>query len=76
MGAWFGLVAPHATPDAVVRKLADAAAQAVSDPAVVKRLADLGMDVAPQSAPAFDRYLDSESQKWTRVLKTAGITAQ
>ncbi|MBP0637815.1 tripartite tricarboxylate transporter substrate binding protein [Cupriavidus sp. AcVe19-6a] len=76
VGAWLGLVAPHATPDAVVRKLADAAAQAVSDPVVVKRLADLGMDVAPQSAPAFDRYLDSESQKWTRVLKTAGITAQ
>lgn len=76
VGAWFGLVAPHATPDAVVRKLADAAAQAVSDPAVVKRLADIGMDVAPQSAPAFDRYLDSESKKWTRVLKTAGISAQ
>lgn len=76
VGAWFGLVAPRGTPDAVVRKLADAATQAASDPATVRRLAELGMDVAPQSAAAFDRFLDSESQKWAGVLKTAGITAQ
>ncbi|WP_455287609.1 tripartite tricarboxylate transporter substrate binding protein [Cupriavidus necator] len=76
VGAWFGLVAPRGTPDAVVRKLADAAIQAASDPATARRLAELGMDVAPQSAAAFDRFLDSESQKWAGVLKTAGITAQ
>lgn len=76
VGAWFGLVAPRGTPDAVVRKLADAATQAASDPATARRLAELGMDVAPQSAAAFDRFLDSESQKWAGVLKTAGITAQ
>ncbi|WP_354683491.1 tripartite tricarboxylate transporter substrate binding protein [Cupriavidus necator] len=76
VGAWFGLVAPRGTPDAVVRKLADAATQAASDPATARRLAELGMDVAPQSAAAFDRFLDSESLKWAGVLKTAGITAQ
>ncbi|MEM5275284.1 tripartite tricarboxylate transporter substrate binding protein [Cupriavidus taiwanensis] len=76
VGAWFGLVAPQGTPDAVVRKLADAAARATADPATVRRLAELGMELAPQPAAAFDRFLDAETKKWTGVLKTAGITAQ
>ncbi|SCU75399.1 conserved exported hypothetical protein [Cupriavidus necator] len=76
VGGWFGLVAPQGTPDAVVRKLAEAAAQATSDPATARRLAELGMDLAPQSTAAFDRFLDTETRKWTGVLKTAGITAQ
>ncbi|SPS01624.1 tripartite tricarboxylate transporter substrate binding protein [Cupriavidus taiwanensis] len=76
VGAWFGLVAPQGTPDAVVRKLADAAARATADPATARRLAELGMDLAPQPAAAFDRFLDAETKKWTGVLKTAGITAQ
>jgi tripartite-type tricarboxylate transporter receptor subunit TctC len=76
VGAWFGLVAPQGTPDAVVRKLADAAARATSDPATAHRLAELGMELAPQSAAAFERFLDTETRKWTGVLKTAGIRAQ
>ncbi|NUO84684.1 MAG: tripartite tricarboxylate transporter substrate binding protein [Cupriavidus sp.] len=76
VGAWFGLVAPQGTPDAVVRKLADAAARATADPATARRLAELGMDLAPQPAATFDRFLDAETRKWTGVLKTAGITAQ
>ncbi|UIF89732.1 tripartite tricarboxylate transporter substrate binding protein [Cupriavidus sp. UYPR2.512] len=76
VGAWLGLVAPQGTPDAVVRKLAEAAAQATSDPATARRLAELGMDLALQSTAAFDRFLDTETRKWTGVLKTAGITAQ
>ncbi|WP_373376181.1 tripartite tricarboxylate transporter substrate binding protein [Cupriavidus nantongensis] len=76
VGGWFGLVAPQGTPDAVVRKLADAAARATADPATARRLAELGMDLAPQPAAEFDRFLDAETKKWTGVLKTAGITAQ
>lgn len=76
VGAWLGLVAPHGTPDAVVSKLTDAAARATADPATTRRLAELGMELAPQPAAAFDRFLDAETRKWTAVLKTAGITAQ
>ncbi|SOY70992.1 tripartite tricarboxylate transporter substrate binding protein [Cupriavidus taiwanensis] len=76
VGGWFGLVAPQGTPDAVVRKLADAAARATADAATARRLGELGMDLAPQSAAEFDRFLDAETKKWTGVLKTAGITAQ
>ncbi|CAM3073534.1 tripartite tricarboxylate transporter substrate binding protein [Cupriavidus taiwanensis] len=76
VGGWFGLVAPQGTPDAVVRKLADAAARATADAATARRLGELGMDLGPQSAAEFDRFLDAETKKWTGVLKTAGITAQ
>ncbi|NSX16826.1 tripartite tricarboxylate transporter substrate binding protein [Cupriavidus taiwanensis] len=76
VGGWFGLVAPQGTPDAVVRKLADAAVRATADPATARRLAELGMELAPQPAAAFQQFLDTETKKWTGVLKTAGITAQ
>jgi len=76
VGAWFGLVAPRKTPDDIVRKLGDAVASALSGPEMTSRLADLGMDVSPQSAPAFDRYIASESRKWHGVLQKAGISTQ
>ncbi|EHP42052.1 extra-cytoplasmic solute receptor [Cupriavidus basilensis OR16] len=75
-GAWFGLVAPRKTPDAVVRKLADAVAQAVASPDAAGHLAELGMDVSAQTASAFDQYVGGESRKWAKVLKASGITAQ
>ncbi|MFC4435828.1 tripartite tricarboxylate transporter substrate binding protein [Cupriavidus respiraculi] len=76
VGAWFGMVVPAKTPDAVVRKLSDAAARAVAQPETVARLTELGMDVAPQSAAAFDRYVGAETRKWARVLKAAGVNPQ
>ncbi|WP_166487067.1 tripartite tricarboxylate transporter substrate binding protein [Cupriavidus necator] len=73
VSAWFGLVAPRKTPDAAVHRLQKSVTKALADPAVVKRLAELGMDVAPLSAQQFDARIAAETRKWSGVLRNAGM---
>src|SRR5262249_58669721 len=59
MSGWFGFFAPKATPKDIVGKLNSAMVQALADPPVRERFADLGLDVAsrdqqtPHRLPAF-----------------------
>jgi len=45
MPGWFGLFAPKGTPKDIIAKLNSAMAQALADPALGARLAELGLDV-------------------------------
>jgi len=68
---WYGLSAPKGTPAPVIRRLNQALAAAMEDPAVVKRFADLGYDVVPpaQRSPAyFDEFMRQEIELWAKVL--------
>ena len=68
---WYGLSAPKGTPAPVVSKLNQALSQALDDPTVVKRFADLGYDVVPpqQRSPAqFEDFMRKEVDLWARVL--------
>jgi hypothetical protein len=47
MSEWFGFFAPKGTPKDIIAKLNGAMVEALADPAVRKRFADLGLDVAP-----------------------------
>lgn len=74
--AWNALFAPKGTPKPVVDKLADALDKALDDPAVRKRLLDLGSDI-----PGKDRrgpqhlstLVKSEIEKWSPILKGSAI---
>ena len=46
--AWFGLFAPRGTPKDIIGKLNAAAVEALADPAVRSRLADLGFEIFPR----------------------------
>ena len=71
---WFGMWAPARTPRENIIKLHRALGQALSDPALKKRMADDGADVAPSASPeAFQEFIRSEMAKWAKVIKTAGI---
>ena len=76
---WFGFFAPKGTPDDVIGRLNAAMVQALADPAVRARFADLGLDVAareqqtPEALAAFHR---SEIEKWWPIIKAAGIRAE
>src|SRR5262249_57600063 len=68
---WYGLSAPKGTPAPVIRRLNQALAAAMEDPARVKRFADLGYDVVPpaQRSPAyFDEFMRQEIELWAKVL--------
>ena len=75
---WFGLFGPKGMPKQVVAKLNAAMVQALSDPALKARFADLGLDIAsrelqtPEGLAAFHK---AEIDKWWPVIKAAGIKA-
>ena len=71
--AWYGIVAPHATPAAIVSKLNAELVRAIRDPEVHQRLATLGLQPVGGTAQAFDAHLRSELAKWRKVVKDAGI---
>jgi tripartite-type tricarboxylate transporter receptor subunit TctC len=76
---WFGFFAPKGTPKDVVAKLSAAMMESLADPAVQKRFADLGLDVASreqQTPEGFAAFHKAEIEKWWPVIKAAGIKAE
>ncbi|SMP79684.1 Bug family tripartite tricarboxylate transporter substrate binding protein [Noviherbaspirillum suwonense] len=70
---WWGLVAPKNTPPDVVAKLNDSLRAALADPAVVKKLGELGAVTTPGSPADFGKFVGAETTKWAKVIKTANI---
>jgi putative tricarboxylic transport membrane protein len=70
---WFGLVAPAATPAAVVAKLEKALAEVLAMPDVRKRLTDMGAIVQPLNGKQFGDYIGAEIVKWGDLVKKAGV---
>jgi tripartite-type tricarboxylate transporter receptor subunit TctC len=78
VAVWHGLYAPKSTPKPVVDKLAGALQTALKDPTVKQRFADLGTEpVAENRATpeALRTFLKSEIDKWTPIIKKAGVYA-
>ena len=76
MSAWFALFAPKATPGDVIARLNDAMVQALADPAVKTRFAELGLDVVPraqQTPEALAAFHKAEIDKWWPIIKAADI---
>jgi tripartite-type tricarboxylate transporter receptor subunit TctC len=79
ISTWFGLWAPKGTPADATAKLGAAAREALADPAVAKRLADLGQEIPPpeqQTAAALAAHLKAEIEKWFPIIKGAGIKVE
>jgi tripartite-type tricarboxylate transporter receptor subunit TctC len=71
--------APKGTPRPIVAKLVDAVARSFADPAVVKRLNELGQDLPAreQMTPeALAAYHKSEIDKWWPLIKGANIKVE
>jgi tripartite-type tricarboxylate transporter receptor subunit TctC len=71
---WHGLVAPAATPPAVIATLHDATIRALRDPALAKSLTELGVEISGSSPEEFAKYITAEIPKWTAVVKASGAT--
>jgi tripartite-type tricarboxylate transporter receptor subunit TctC len=73
---WNALFAPKGTPDAVVKKLNAAAAEAMKTPAVKDRLTGLGAQIVTEDrmTPAYlGTFLKAEIEKWAAPIKAAGV---
>jgi len=79
VAGWFGFFAPKGTPREPVARLNAAMVQALADPVVQARLAELGLDIAspelqtPEGLAAFHK---AEIEKWWPIIKAAAIKVE
>jgi tripartite-type tricarboxylate transporter receptor subunit TctC len=75
---WNAFFLPKGTPELIVRKLNKAMSDTIDDPAIRKKLEDLGLEIiAPeQRTPEYlAKYVPAEIERWGKVIKAAGISA-
>jgi len=70
---WYGLVAPAATPKAIVAKLHDEVQKALQTKDVRDRMNAVGGEVVPGSAEMFGNLIRAERQRYTKLVKEANI---
>jgi len=70
---WYGMIAPAVTPPAIIDRLNRVATEAMADPAVKEKLADQGLALVPQTPEQFRAYIASETARWAKVIKDAGV---
>jgi tripartite-type tricarboxylate transporter receptor subunit TctC len=71
--AWFGVCAPHNTPTQIVDKLNTGINEALVDPKIVGRIAELGGTPLPGSPADCGKLIAEDSEKWAKVVKFANI---
>ncbi|MBB1633449.1 tripartite tricarboxylate transporter substrate binding protein [Cupriavidus sp. UME77] len=73
--SWYGLFVPAGTPKDVIARLNAAARNAVQTEAFRKRAEQEGLTVGAGTPEEFGRYVAGESQRWSKIIKDANITA-
>lgn len=73
--SWFGLFAPARTPPEVVAKLHAEVARILALPETAKLFDNVGLTAASSTPAEFGVFIRREIEKWTRVVKAAGIKA-
>jgi tripartite-type tricarboxylate transporter receptor subunit TctC len=70
---WYGMVAPRGTPPAVVARLHQAVVDAAGTPEVKEKLGSQGAILIAGKPEEFTAYIQSEIEKWAKVVAAAGI---
>jgi tripartite-type tricarboxylate transporter receptor subunit TctC len=74
--SWYGMLAPAATPQAVISRIGQEAVKALGDAQLKERLLAQGIEPAAGGVEEFGPYFNSEVTKWAKVIKDAAITPQ
>ena len=75
-GTWYGFLAPAGTPNTVVQTFHDTLVKVMAAPDMKSRLLAQGVEIVGAGPRAFDQIIREEIDKWTRLVKRAGITAE
>jgi tripartite-type tricarboxylate transporter receptor subunit TctC len=76
MAPWVGLIAPVGTPKEIVDRLSEATLAVMRDPDIAKQFADQQLTVMALPPDEFTQLIKSDTEKWGKVTKTAGITLE
>jgi tripartite-type tricarboxylate transporter receptor subunit TctC len=74
-GSWYGLLAPAATPRAIVERINKEVVRIVQLPDVRERLTAEAFDVPLDTPEQFAAHIKADVMKWAKVVKQAGIKA-
>jgi tripartite-type tricarboxylate transporter receptor subunit TctC len=73
VNSWVGILAPVATPAAIVARLNTELNAVLNDPAVREKLRLMGIDATPGSADQFGSEIKRDLARYGQVVKSAGI---
>ena len=73
---WVGMIAPSATPPAIIKRLHEEALKALASPEIKERMQRLGADAFPMSPEAFNAYIKTEMDVAAQIVKAANLKAQ
>jgi tripartite-type tricarboxylate transporter receptor subunit TctC len=72
---WAGMLAPAATPKDIVKRMSDEVGRIIKSDETRARLDSMGTFAAGGSPEEFDGFIASETSKWAKVIKDAGVKA-
>jgi len=73
VSTWNGVCAPKNTPDGIVDRLNREINAGLADPKIKARLADIAASPLPGSRADYSKLIADETEKWAKVIKSAGI---
>ncbi|WPB55553.1 tripartite tricarboxylate transporter substrate binding protein [Xylophilus sp. GOD-11R] len=71
--SWYGVFTTGGTPMPTVERLAKEIADVVAQPAIRESITKMGMEAVALSPADFTKLVETDSQKWDKVVKTVGI---
>jgi tripartite-type tricarboxylate transporter receptor subunit TctC len=73
---WFGLLAPVATPRAIVEKISRDANAVLADPDVRQKMLALGAEPSGDTPQQFGRFILADQAKWSKLMRERGIVVE
>ena len=73
---WWGVLVPARTPAPIVARLNQVMNAVLKDPIVMKRFDELGVDIVGGSAEHLGTYMQSESARWGKLVRSRNIRAE
>jgi tripartite-type tricarboxylate transporter receptor subunit TctC len=73
---WFGLLAPAATPKAIVEKVSRDANAVLADPEVRAKMLALGAEPWADTPEEFGRFIHADQAKWSKLMRERGIVVE
>lgn len=71
---WQGFVAPAATPPAIIKLLNEVTNKALADPTIKAQMLSQGNELGGGTPEQFAAHIKAEAARWSKLVKTAGIT--
>ncbi len=73
---WYAMLAPAATPTAIISKINGEMVKMIADPPFAQRLMDMGSEPQSSTPAGLAAHMRKESDRWSKVIQSAGIKVE